>query len=502
MSPSVQTTLSLQTIEDIAPDQASLSAAKKLLSANKWQGQGFCPTTHTAWGECQGSGSKPYYVVVDVVDIGYKCTCPSRKFPCKHALALMWRYVSDSSPFIDATTPEWVSDWLGRRRKTKTVSTDTTTDAATRPKKSIALTDTDEQKADIDPKKQAAAQKRSQTAKANTDAQISTGLQEFAKWLEDQVHMGVGAFLDHAHERCRQGASRLVDAKATALSSVVDELPALLLNTPKTYRANRVLGEFGRWYLLMMAWQKTPDDPDVRRAIIKAEDKQVVLDDPNALSVMGTWQVVGERTQTRKDGLISQAVFLVKVADDTKTPQTKQTPNVAMLQDFYHPTSGIKHTSQLGAYMTGRLVYYPSAVPYRAFFDTVQTLPRFSQMYYDPNTDNPNADDHSVDKLSTQVASQSFALIAGDEDLYTTYTKQRAKLPWVNDMMYMLGAGRIVSDGARRFWYQGVDGEILLKNTKLPALVQAIDATSAFVLWDGHAGELLSVHSQWGLISC
>src|SRR4029079_2857893 len=70
------------------------------------------------WGECQGSGANPYRVAVDAADHGYKCTCPSRKFPCKHALALMWMSVTAPDNFAaSGEVPEWVSDWLRRRPK-------------------------------------------------------------------------------------------------------------------------------------------------------------------------------------------------------------------------------------------------------------------------------------------------------------------------------------------------------------------------------------------------
>src|SRR5215470_15299538 len=76
--------LTLERIETLAPDQASLAAARKLLKPSSWptlaEGEGL------VWGECQGSGATPYRVVVNEADTGYKCTCPSRKFPCKHSL--------------------------------------------------------------------------------------------------------------------------------------------------------------------------------------------------------------------------------------------------------------------------------------------------------------------------------------------------------------------------------------------------------------------------------
>ena len=107
--------LSLDKIERLAPDQASLSAARKLLKAGQW------PTLETdseglIWGECHGSGATPYRIAVTEADAGYKCTCPSRKFPCKHSLALMWLRADGLAPFAPGSPPQWVNDWLGRRR--------------------------------------------------------------------------------------------------------------------------------------------------------------------------------------------------------------------------------------------------------------------------------------------------------------------------------------------------------------------------------------------------
>lgn len=486
-------TLTLQHIEDIAPDQASLSSAKKLLSDKKWQGQGFCATTQTVWGECQGSGANPYYVVVDVSDIGYKCTCPSRKFPCKHALALMWRYVDDSSPFVPAATPQWVTDWLGRRRKTSKTDTadDTKKDSTFKPKKSITLADNTDEVPPIDPEKaqkQAeSAKKRAEKVKATTDAQITAGLGEFVGWLDDQVRLGMGAFLDKASERSRQISARLVDAKAGGLSSMVDELPSILLNTPKADRASVAFTEFGRWYLLCQAWQKNPDDPDVRRAITRAEDKEsLLLGSP--LAVIGAWLVVGEKVETRRDGLISQATYLVKLADENSDPAT---PTTAVLLDFHHASTGTRRTAgKVGSLMAGRLIYYPSRVPFRAFFETVETkFINASTSYYDPTV--------KVAGINTPPT-----LILCQQKLATAYATQLTKLAWVNEFLYAGGKGRLAKDEQGRFWYVGDDKPIRLKNNNLSALMLSSDIESAFILWDGRAGELLSVQTKWGLLSC
>lgn len=48
----------------LSPDEASSKAAKGLLSPAKWPTLGA--TDDAVWGECQGSGSKPYQTQVDV----------------------------------------------------------------------------------------------------------------------------------------------------------------------------------------------------------------------------------------------------------------------------------------------------------------------------------------------------------------------------------------------------------------------------------------------------
>src|SRR5271154_6280766 len=102
-------------IEALAPDQAALDAARKLLKPATWPTLG-CDDAGIVWGEAQGSGAAPYRVIVSELDAGYKCPCPSRKFPCKHGLALMWLRAEGKVPFATAPLPEWVKDWLARRR--------------------------------------------------------------------------------------------------------------------------------------------------------------------------------------------------------------------------------------------------------------------------------------------------------------------------------------------------------------------------------------------------
>jgi SWIM zinc finger len=214
--------LSLAKIEALAPDQAALDAARKLLKPGMWPTLA-CDEAGLVWGEVQGSGATPYRVVVSEVDAGYKCTCPSRKFPCKHSLALMWMRAEGKAAFASGTPPQWVNDWVSRRRGPSQAAP--AADVA--PKVSIAVAVSGgEEAAASDPKAEARAAAQRERNRRDREAAILAGLDEFDLWLSDQLEKGIAAFVAHAAGACRRMAQRLVDAKASALATRLDSLPA------------------------------------------------------------------------------------------------------------------------------------------------------------------------------------------------------------------------------------------------------------------------------------
>ena len=74
----------------LAPDASSQKSARGLATARPWSDTGRAADPPSPVGAlCQGSGAQPYQTCVDLTEPAYRCSCPSRKFPCKHALALM-----------------------------------------------------------------------------------------------------------------------------------------------------------------------------------------------------------------------------------------------------------------------------------------------------------------------------------------------------------------------------------------------------------------------------
>lgn len=60
------------------------------------------------FGECAGSGASNYLCSVDFIKPEsplFRCSCPSRQIPCKHAIGLMFAYCGGKE-FIEAAVPE------------------------------------------------------------------------------------------------------------------------------------------------------------------------------------------------------------------------------------------------------------------------------------------------------------------------------------------------------------------------------------------------------------
>lgn len=68
------------------------------------------------FGQCQGSGKEPYSCSADFANAQspvYRCNCPSRQFPCKHSLGLLYAF-AQGKKFAVAEVPE---DLAAKREK-------------------------------------------------------------------------------------------------------------------------------------------------------------------------------------------------------------------------------------------------------------------------------------------------------------------------------------------------------------------------------------------------
>ena len=100
----------------MAPNASAISNAKKLCDKGAFLRLWRSADDTLYMGECKGSGKSNYTVSVDFIDEENpvaRCTCPSRQFPCKHGLALLFEILKEEK-FEECEIPE---DILAKREK-------------------------------------------------------------------------------------------------------------------------------------------------------------------------------------------------------------------------------------------------------------------------------------------------------------------------------------------------------------------------------------------------
>ena len=102
-----------ETVEGLAPDAASRHRRAQARAAGAVVGARV--TTSARSGACARAAARsPTRRRSTSPGPAYKCSCPSRKFPCKHALALL--LLLAGGDVAAGRAPAWVAEWLASRR--------------------------------------------------------------------------------------------------------------------------------------------------------------------------------------------------------------------------------------------------------------------------------------------------------------------------------------------------------------------------------------------------
>ncbi|MGF1551427.1 MAG: SWIM zinc finger family protein [Paracoccaceae bacterium] len=453
----------LDAIAALAPDRSSLKAAHAQMKPAKWPVRAVAPDPGLVWGECQGSGANPYRAVFDTADRGYKCTCPSRKFPCKHVLALMWMHAEDPASFVEAAVPDWVEEWRGRRRKP---SGEAAPSAPGRGAESLAAARAGTAGAPPDPgaeaRRRAAAEKRAR----ETEAALLAATEDVERWIADQLRTGLAGLSGALAARCRAIAARLVDGKAQALAGRLDELPARVMALAPEARADALVVELGKIVLLARAFRADPADPERRRAVATAETRESLLGDARAPRARGTWEVVGERIATRRDGLVSQETWLLNLADGG--------PRFALLLDFFPASAGRRASAfASGERFEASLAFYPARAPLRAVV---------------------------IERGGAAGAPLDWPAAGGDP--LAGFLAAQDAAPWTTLAPVLLGPGGF-GEGAGRWWWRSACGAHALPlASPPPEPARGMTLTAAAGLWEPPGRlPLLAARSDWGRLA-
>jgi len=335
-------TLGAEAVLSLAPDASSAKAARGLVSPGQWPTLGANP--QAVWGECQGSGAKPYQTQVDLSGPSFRCTCPSRKFPCKHGLALMLLRAEQASLFKNADAPAWVGEWLASRAEKAQKQEEKQQARAAEP-------------VDAD-----AAAARDAKREAQRWARIEGAAQELQRWLADQIASGLGALGTPRRAAWQTMAARMVDAQAPGLGQRLRDAADGIgqgADWPE-----RLLHRLGLLQLACEAIGRRERLPpgvqaDLRTLAGWPHDKAEVLASGDRLR--DHWTVLGLAVEERDDKLVERRVWL----------QGEHSGRRALLLDHAYGGRGFEQPWLGGTRVEATLAWFPGANSQRALADEI-----------------------------------------------------------------------------------------------------------------------------------
>ena len=320
---------STEQVVSLAPDPSALKAGQALATPRKWNLLGRDEAF--VWGLAQGSGAEPYQVQVDLSEPAFKCSCPSRKFPCKHGLGLLLLFATQPNAIAAGEPPQWVTEWATKRAQ-KVAKQESKVAAPEEP---------------VDP---AAHAKRRDKRAAN----VAQGVAFLDGWLRDLVRRGLSSASSEGYEFWDTPARRLIDTQAPGLARRVERLGYFVGHAAEN--PEQAVAELGRLHLLLAAARRRAElPPDWQQELDVQVGWTVGQEELRQQSgIADTWLVAAQAVQ-EDERLITRTSYLF-------SPHGR----VGKLLEFSHASQPSVATLALGRWIEAELVFYPGVNPQRA----------------------------------------------------------------------------------------------------------------------------------------
>lgn len=300
-------------VHALAPSPSSLIAAQPVAVPSRWTGLGC--DARGLWGRCAGGASEPYDCVVDHVGVAFRCSCPSRRHPCKHALALLLLWVRGLVP--EGAPAGAASTWLLGRAAADAAAPPaaanlppSTTVAGSDAPPAAGSTGAAGDVAAADGAEAPPSPPPDPTAgRDDRVARMVAGLAELDRWLADRLRTGLADPALGRYATWDALAARLVDAQAGSLANRVRRLAGRVGSGPTWHE--QVLAELGLLHLLAQAGRHLGTLPlPLGEAVAAAVGWQVRQADVLAgVPHTDTWVVMG-RSDVREDRIEVRRVWL------------------------------------------------------------------------------------------------------------------------------------------------------------------------------------------------
>jgi hypothetical protein len=391
----------------MAPDDSSKKSGKELANPSKWGKREW--SDRALWGECQGSGKLPYQTQIDLSNIAFKCSCPSRKFPCKHGLGLLLLYARDKKLFNQAAEPDWVTGWLDKRNEREEKKTE-------------------KQEKEKEKKADPVAQAKRQE---NRMKRVEDGMADLRLWIGDIIRNGLVNIPGKDPSYFETMARRMVDAQATGLAAMVRSL-----RDTSFYQdgwQTSFLDQLVRIYLVLEGFTRIDSLPvelqEELKSLIGFTQNQDEL--KNEAGIRDEWFVLAKRID-KEDNLTTERNWLYGV----------RSKKYALILQFYVKGQLPAINLLPGSCIDAEVVYYKGVNPQRALIKQQYSV-------------TANSDIHGFRDWSDALASTAEAY-ALNPWIYTTPVIVENVIPYKVSNQWILkdeqGNGVTISHNFAQLW--------------------------------------------------
>lgn len=360
-----------QQILAIAPNPTAAANGKKIS-----QKGGFVRLERSAddsfyLGECTGSGKSNYITSADFLIPEapvYRCSCPSRQFPCKHSLALLYEILAQKN-FTVSEIPEPILK-LREKKQAKEAKAQQAAEGA--------AAEDDEKTA----KRKEASKKAGKAARTKKLKKQLEGLDMTGKLVQDLIRAGLGTMGGTALDTYRQLAKQLGDyylpGPQRLLNALILEIEAFQKDSDEKHYEESIDILEKLWTLVKKS----------RQYLEEKLKKDEVDQDDNLLyeELGGIWKLseLEALGRDKKNIRLAQLAFWIDYQEarkeyiDTGCWADLDTGEVYMTYN-YRPVKALKHVKQedsvFGVAEAPVAVCYPGEGNLRVRWDAAQIRP-------------------------------------------------------------------------------------------------------------------------------
>lgn len=360
-----------QQILALAPNAAAASNGRKIS-----QKGGFVKLQRTQddtlyMGECTGSGKSNYITSADYIDESspvFRCSCPSRQFPCKHSLALLYEMLAKKE-FGICEVPEDIQ----KKREKKQARENKANEAA---KPESEMTEEEKLKAE---KKKASAARTAKNARVKKLKSQLEGLELVEKVVSDLMSAGLGtiggASLQTYQQLAKQMGDYYLPGPQRLCNQLLIEITAFQKDQDESHYDAAISVLEKLWTLIRKSRQYINE---------KLENDDVALEDTVLYEELGgIWKLseLEELGKSKKNASLMQLSFWVTYDEARKeyidTGCWADLDNGEIFMNYnYRPLKSLKYVKQedsiFGVAKVPSAVFYPGDGNVRVRWDGAQ----------------------------------------------------------------------------------------------------------------------------------